>query len=60
MVSTYLKWQIGLGIAAVLCRAARLAWGEYPRVTTTQSWEDVFFTFSSLGFIWWAASCLSS
>lgn len=58
MVSTYLKWQIGLGIFSVLCRASFLSWGKYPRVSATRRWEDVFFMLSTLCFVWWAASCL--
>lgn len=59
-MSTYIKWQIGFGVLAVIARAIFLARNKYPRVTTASPSDDVVHIAVQLGFLWWATSVITS
>lgn len=52
-MSTYIKWQIGFGVFAVVVRAIFLARNVYPR-------DEVIHLAVQLGFLWWGVSVIAN
>lgn len=59
-MSTYIKWQIALGVLAVIIRAIFLARNVYPRITTTSPRDEVIHLAVQLGFLWWGVSVIAN
>lgn len=59
-MNTYIKWQIGLGVLAVIVRAVYLARNAYPRITTTTPQDEVVHLMVQLGFLYWGVNVITS
>lgn len=59
-MSTYIKWQIGFGVFAVVVRAIFLARNVYPRIVTTYPRDEVIHLAVQLGFLWWGVSVIAN
>lgn len=59
-MSTYIKWQIGFGVFAVVVRAIYLARNVYPRITSTYPRDEVVRLMVQLGFLYWGVNVITS